>query len=1184
MNTLAAFAHVHSTETVIVCGCGQSLNDLQHPERFVTIGVNDVGRKFQPDYLVVVNPPRQFSGDRFRYVESSQARFIFTQLDLGLVRDNIVKFALGTQGGTDFSNPDVLHYTQNSPYVALCLAIHMGARKIGLIGVDFTNDHFFAQTGVHSLAPQLPVINEQYRRLGDAARARGVEIYNLSATSRLTAFPKKTLAEFSAFSEGAGVPKIWPTQSEDTAPQENPPRVFFVNYNFLTCGNVFGTGLSNAAKQLGLEHELALWDDPNLHAKVKRFQPDLIFVVHGRRFAEKWKGQFTSFKTAVWLVDEPYEVDDTARWSNNFDAVFINDPNTLTRHPNAHYLPVCFDPVRHRDPGSRRSQAVGFIGGFNETRNQYLNEMAKAGLLSYVVGGPWKSKAVQQLAVASRVSPEKTTALYQDTRVVLNVFRDIHHYNCSGVPPRSMNPRIYEALACGALVVSEEREEIHEVFPELPTFTDLRSLLTTLEQLLANESDTRALLEKNRARLAGHTYADRLAEVLKVCLGWQKEAQVNANQEGTRMSVAMANIESVDHVPLEAGILIDWIHAGAAATDTAGGIVEFEKPYNDAPGSETGLASKRAYENVTLSFDLWLDHDTTFIAKLHQCDQLNQKTNSYHVLANGTSAYAARHDHIFKRVSINRGSWQSLVLCRQQQRFELRINGETAVDVTDQNLLSGYCFLGVKGGRAKLRNIRLLDLSAAGTQAVSAKQAAHFSQNVTPNGNGNGNGNGHGKPGAVLLPFTTMPKRNLLYHVWPVRGTMWKWNLDQLLQRIELFNGHRVMSIVHDERSVTPDEVRQVVEGHGFQFVVAHNDERGEAINFAEMLRLIASRDANEITFYGHAKGVKYEPDIPLPIRRWSEVQYQVVLDDWLTIREQLQIYAMTGPFKRYGRFNPHHNLADWHYSGTYFWMRHSHLFARDYQNIPQFYGGVETWPGTVFRKEETACVFVDDLGPSRAHHPYYPEFWRTAEPALKRWQTGVRSFPPPKDLVQPRPFNGNTQHLMEQKPEEFEWWLDLLLKENVTRLLIAGSKGAAFEWHLARQFFANGREVEITTIKSEHDPEVAQVLRNAEEHFDQRIRLIISNEPLAKVRAQLAPEYTAVFLDGDHSYKGARADFDAALTLGPKLIALHDIVDSDWHAYARCCVSRVWRELKEQYRTIEKSSDEWAGIGVVAL
>jgi hypothetical protein len=912
-----------------------------------------------------------------------------------------------------------------------------------------------------------------------------------------------------------------------------------VNYNFLTCGDVFGSGLSNAAKQLGLEHEVALWDVPDLSARIERFRPDLIFVVHGRRFAEKWKGKFNSYKTAVWLVDEPYEVDDTARWSSSFDSVFINDPNTLTRHPNAHYLPVCFDPVRHCDPGANRSKAVGFIGGYNETRNQYLNEMAKAGMLSYVVGGPWKSRTVQQLSIGPKVTPEKTTALYQDTFVVLNVFRDIHHFNGSRIPARSMNPRIYEALACGALVVSEEREEIREVFPELPTFNDSRSLLTTLEQLLGNESATRTLLQKNRARLQGHTYADRLARVLEVCLGWQKE---------TRKSFS------------------DWVHIDNAARIDSAGVIELNKQHDSAPGSETGLASDRAYTDVELSFDLWLDYASTFIAKVHQTDQKNQQTNSYHLLVNGEAAYAARHNHVFKRVSIARGAWQPLTLRRSQNSLELRVNGESVLNTVDEHLKQGYCFLGVKGGRARLRNVRLVDLSS-----VKPVPVIHT------------NGNGTKQPGAHLWSFTATPRRNLLYHVWPVNGTMWKWNVDELLKRIDLFNGRRVMSIVHDERSVTPDEVKRVVAGHGFEFVVARNDERGEAINFAEMLHRVASQDANEISFYGHAKGVKYDPDIPLPIRRWAEVQYQVVLDDWLTIREQLQRYAMTGPFKRYGRFDPHHNLADWHYSGTYFWMRHSHLFARDHQNIPQFYGGVETWPGTVFRKEETGCVFIDELGPSRSHHPYYPEFWRTAEPALKRWQASVRSFPAPRDLVTPRPFKDNTKHLMEQKPEEFEWLLDLLLKENVDRLLVVGSKGSAFEWHLARQFFANQRQIEITTIKRESDQGVVEVFRNAEEHFGQQITLIVAGS-LASARAQLASQYTAVFLDGDHGYKGCRADFDAALTLKPRLIALHDIVDSDWHAYARCCVSRVWNELKGQYRTVEKASDEWAGIGVVML
>ena len=198
MKTLASFENLHQGATIVVCGCGESLNELTCPERFVTIGVNDVGRKFQPDYLVVVNPPSQFSGDRFNYVKQSQAKFLFTQLDLGVPHPNIVKFQFGVYGGTDFSNPNVLHYTQNSPYVALCLAAHMGAKRIGLIGVDFTDNHFFARTGTHALSLQFELIDGQYRRLCEALRARGVEVFNLSRTSRLTAFQKISLEEFAS--------------------------------------------------------------------------------------------------------------------------------------------------------------------------------------------------------------------------------------------------------------------------------------------------------------------------------------------------------------------------------------------------------------------------------------------------------------------------------------------------------------------------------------------------------------------------------------------------------------------------------------------------------------------------------------------------------------------------------------------------------------------------------------------------------------------------------------------------------------------------------------------------------------------------------------------------------------------------------------------------------------------------
>jgi glycosyltransferase involved in cell wall biosynthesis len=194
--TLKSFGGVHEGDAILVCGCGQSLNELAAPEGLVIIGVNDVGRLLQPDYLVVVNPRRQFTGDRFRYVESSKARAIFTQLDLGMVHPNVVRFRLGRHGGTEFDDPNVLHYTQNSPYVAVCLAVHMGAKRIGLIGVDFTDHHFFGPTGRHALAGSLERIDREYAALAEALAGRGVELVNLSGKSRLTALRKLNWATF----------------------------------------------------------------------------------------------------------------------------------------------------------------------------------------------------------------------------------------------------------------------------------------------------------------------------------------------------------------------------------------------------------------------------------------------------------------------------------------------------------------------------------------------------------------------------------------------------------------------------------------------------------------------------------------------------------------------------------------------------------------------------------------------------------------------------------------------------------------------------------------------------------------------------------------------------------------------------------------------------------------------------
>ncbi len=204
--TLAGFAGGRPGASIVVCGCGPSLRELVEPSRFITIGVNDVGRLFDPTYLVVVNPRSQFKADRFRSIEQSNAEALFTQLDLGPVRPPVVRFRLGQYGGTADAGSQVLHYTQNSPYVAVSLAVLLGATRIGLIGVDFTDHHFFAATGRHSLAGRLREIDAEYGRLAAALQARGIALVNLSETSRLTSLPKVALAHWAALSASAPTP------------------------------------------------------------------------------------------------------------------------------------------------------------------------------------------------------------------------------------------------------------------------------------------------------------------------------------------------------------------------------------------------------------------------------------------------------------------------------------------------------------------------------------------------------------------------------------------------------------------------------------------------------------------------------------------------------------------------------------------------------------------------------------------------------------------------------------------------------------------------------------------------------------------------------------------------------------------------------------------------------------------
>jgi spore maturation protein CgeB len=690
MPDLEAFHGRHRGETIVVCGCGESLNDFADPDEHVTIGVNDVGRRFDPTYLVVVNPRSQFSADRFRYIEQSRAKYLFTQIDLRLPQDRVVKFRLGRYGGTTFTEPGVLHYTRNSPYVALCLAVHMGAARIGIIGVDFTEGHFFGSTGTHPLAPHLHGIDAEYRRLADALARIGVQVVNLSRVSRLTAFPRAA-----AIAERAADL----ARSARTAGSRRA-RIFGVTYRFLSCGDVFTEGLRHAAAALDVEWADAAWDDPRLRERVAAFAPDLLFVIHGRRFVQRWRNAFSKYKSAVWLLDEPYEVDDTATFSRTFDHVFVNDSATVERHQHACYLPVCHDPAVHCPNGAERPYDVGFVGGGNPTRERLLSALAKKSLLSYVVGGPWHDPSLARLTRAPNVPAADTAQLYRSTKIVLNVFRDRHHYNRSGIAATSMNPRIHEALACGALVISEPRPEIASAVPELPVFHDEAELVSLVEHYLGSPGERAEIQAACAARLKAATYAERLRAVIAAAAD-RNAPQAPAIAERT---AGGGELEPSGAFPEADG---EWEVCGPVGCRKDGDEIELRAVLPAGPGSERGLVTTRPHGDLALSFEAWLPADGCFVAKVRQGDKADQTTDSYHLYYDSAHAYLARHHCVFRTFPLAPETWLSLQLAFSRGVLSVSEGGRVIHTVGDPLLPDGYAVLSVKRGAVRLRNIRL---------------------------------------------------------------------------------------------------------------------------------------------------------------------------------------------------------------------------------------------------------------------------------------------------------------------------------------------------------------------------------------------------------------------------------------------------------------------------------------------
>jgi len=391
-------------------------------------------------------------------------------------------------------------------------------------------------------------------------------------------------------------------------------------------------------------------------------------------------------------------------------------------------------------------------------------------------------------------------------------------------------------------------------------------------------------------------------------------------------------------------------------------------------------------------------------------------------------------------------------------------------------------------------------------------------------------------------PFTDTPMIHFGAHMWPLKQ-YWRWHAKLWRELAETINGRCVVGIVTDDNTAPIEEVQAAL-GDRFELFVATNTPQGENPTFRELQNRIP-QGQNDVLIYAHAKGVREHTAASESVRIWTECMYEtVVFNTAKVVHKLVEGYKCFGSFRSFGNV-PLAPVNNWHYSGTFFAVRAKHIGRK---TVKTGYGGVEAWCGDHIPAAEAWNEFVDSPGFKFGYDlaAVYPAI----VDAQMQWEAnrigGIRC---------------------EQHKRELDWFVGQL--KATDHILVIGSKHGGLESAIKR------RLPDVTTVAIDIAPQADN---------DQVVIVGSSTNPDVQRKAREAGPFDVVFIDGDHSYAGAKADWEFALSLQSPLIAFHDIADAIKHRNEGCHVDRLWNEIKTAgHRTDEKIVGcGWGGIGIV--
>jgi spore maturation protein CgeB len=261
-------------------------------------------------------------------------------------------------------------------------------------------------------------------------------------------------------------------------------------------------------------------------------KPDIVIVTGGHRISGSTVKALRDhgIVAVLWTIDPPLNFQPIINVAPHYDYIFCQGTEAveLLNHAgiiSVRWLPVACDASQQRpvelSPKEKRDYGndVVFVGSYYPNRAELFERLTDFDL--GIWGPGWEKlhsdSPLRRFLKGGPLKPELWLKIYSASKIVLAA----HYRDPEGrFPVYQASPRIFEAMACGTLVISDNQRDVFSLFKDgehLIGFDHPDDLVEKIRYYLEHPEERKEIARRGRQEvLQNHTYIHRIEKLLSV--------------------------------------------------------------------------------------------------------------------------------------------------------------------------------------------------------------------------------------------------------------------------------------------------------------------------------------------------------------------------------------------------------------------------------------------------------------------------------------------------------------------------------------------------------------------------------------------------------------------------------------------------------------------------------------------